>query len=75
MENKPPEQLDWLADEDKKADDDERSRLEMTYGEGARSAPLSEKERKDLKKEKESKRTGMLAELKKKLSKKTAAPN
>lgn len=73
MENetpKQPGQLDWLKDEDKKADEDERARLEAMYGEGADAAPLTEKERKNTKKEKESKIAEMTAELKKKLKQK-----
>lgn len=70
MESKTPEQLDWLKDEDKKADENERERLEATYGEDAGQAPLSEKERKALKRKKDSKIAEILAELKKKLSQK-----
>ncbi len=64
---KTPEQLDWLKEEDKKADADERARLVATYGEEARGAAISEKERGEKAKAKREEWKKNLEELKKKL--------
>lgn len=63
-----PEQLDWLKDEDKKADNDERARLAAMYGEGAGDAPLSDKERKAKRRKKTAEISVKLNELKKNLA-------
>ena len=67
MNKNSPEQLDWLKDEDEKADDDERARLGAMYGEGASNAPINEKERKEARKKRKGEIDAMLAGLKKKL--------
>ena len=68
MNKDSPEQMDWLKDEDKKADADERARLEAMYGEGANTAPISEKERKAARKKRKEGIDAMLSGLKKKLA-------
>ena len=52
MAGEPPEQLDWLKEEDKKQDEDERARLKAIYGDGAENAPFTEKERKEIQRKK-----------------------
>mgnify|MGYP001614364520 CR=1 FL=1 len=63
------EQLDWLREQDRAQDEDERSRLKEMYGEGAENAPITEKERKGKRLEKINKEKSELRELLDKLKK------